>query len=595
MKMSAVLRQIGAVGWSRIFLVFIVVWLVILIFAALPMFTNHVLPGDTKTAERLARALVDLEALRKQNSELHELFRDINIGDLKSEEKEALKNFQARLTKADQAVNNFQENGYISQKVEPNIQYELMRRRITTNIQEFWSFVHNEVFKLQKQINDIAPEMASSFNHILSLGAEHKRSLLHDMNTLADVDGYTTWREKESNELSEMVQSRFQYLQNPPDCNSAKKLVCSLNKGCGYGCQLHHVVYCFMVAYGTERTLVLKSKGWKYHKAGWEEIFKPLSETCTDFSGDTSKSWPGTPDTQVLTLPIIDSISPRPPYLPLAIPEDLGSRLIRLHGDPTVWWTGQILKFLLRPQQKTTDLIQQAITSLGFKRPIVGVHVRRTDKVGTEAAFHSIDEYMAVVDEYYNQLELTSPVNQRRIYLATDDPKVLVDAKAKYPHYEILGDSSVSKTAAVSTRYSDSSLKGIILDIHMLAMSDYLVCTFSSQVCRVAYEIMQSFYPDAADKFRSLDDIYYYGGQSGHNRVAVLPHEPQRQGEISLIVGDLVGVAGNHWNGYSKGRNLRTNQIGLYPSFKVRDRIELAKYPTYSDADDIRTMKAHEA
>lgn len=36
------------------------------------------------------------------------------------------------------------------------------------------------------------------------------------------------------------------------------------------------------------------------------------------------------------------------------------------------------------------------------------------------------------------------------------------------------------------------------------------------KVCRVAYEIMQEFYPDASDRFRSLDDIYYFGGQAVH-------------------------------------------------------------------------------
>lgn len=38
---------------------------------------------------------------------------------------------------------------------------------------------------------------------------------------------------------------------------------------------------------------------------------------------------------------------------------------------------------------------------------------------------------------------------------------------------------------------------------------------------------------------------------------------------MTLKVGDQISVAGNHWDGYSKGRNLRTNQVGLYPSFKV--------------------------
>lgn len=117
---------------------------------------------------------------------------------------------------------------------------------------------------------------------------------------------------------------------------------------------------------------------------------------------------------------------------------------------------------------------------------------------------------MKAVDEYYNQLELKEKVDERRIYLATDDPKVITEARKKYPHYKILGDSAISKTATPSIRYSKTSLQGIILDIHMLSMSDFLVCTFSSHVCRLAYEIMQNYFSDASARFRSLDDIYYW-------------------------------------------------------------------------------------
>jgi glycoprotein 6-alpha-L-fucosyltransferase len=82
----------------------------------------------------------------------------------------------------------------------------------------------------------------------------------------------------------------------------------------------------------------------------------------------------------------------------------------------------------------------------------VGVHIRRTDKVGTEASFHSLDEYMQHVEEYYNQLEMIEKVDRRRIYLASDDPKVISEAKRSYPHYEVVGDPEVAKNAAVSTR-----------------------------------------------------------------------------------------------------------------------------------------------
>ena len=69
-------------------------------------------------------------------------------------------------------------------------------------------------------------------------------------------------------------------LQNPTDCENAKKLVCNLNKACGYGCQLHHLTYCFMVAFGTQRTLIIESNGWRYNSEGWDAVFLPASENC---------------------------------------------------------------------------------------------------------------------------------------------------------------------------------------------------------------------------------------------------------------------------------------------------------------------------
>ena len=125
-------------------------------------------------------------------------------------------------------------------------------------------------------------------------------------------------------------------------------------------------------------------------------------------------------------------------------------------------------------------------------------------------------------------------------------------------------------------RYSPDSAAGVILDVHFLSQCEYLVCTFSSQVCRLAYELMQVRFPDASWRFRSLDDVYYFGGQNGHNVKALFEHVPNKQnGEIELKVGDLVGLAGNHWNGYSKGKNMRTGEDGLFPSYKAQDVIQI--------------------
>ena len=57
--------------------------------------------------------------------------------------------------------------------------------------------------------------------------------------------------------------------------------------------------------------------------------------------------------------------------------------------------------------------------------------MRRTDKIFAEAAFHGIDEYMVHVEEWYEQLSLTETVEQKRVFIATDDPAVIKEAKEK--------------------------------------------------------------------------------------------------------------------------------------------------------------------
>lgn len=75
---------------------------------------------------------------------------------------------------------------------------------------------------------------------------------------------------------------------------------------------------------------------------------------------------------QVVELPIVDSLHPRPPYLPLAVPEDLADRLVQVHGDPAVWWVSQFVKYLIRPQPWLRKEIEEATKKLGFKHPVIG-------------------------------------------------------------------------------------------------------------------------------------------------------------------------------------------------------------------------------
>ena len=100
-------------------------------------------------------------------------------------------------------------------------------------------------------------------------------------------------------------------------------------------------------------------------------------------------------------------------------------------------------------------------------------------------------------------------------------------------------------------------------------------------MCRLAYELMQTMHGDASNRFTSLDDIYYFGGQLGHTQVARLDHKARDNAQLDLQKGDHIKVAGNHWNGYSMGNS--ASKRGLYPSFKVLEKLDLADFPVFDD------------
>lgn len=107
-----------------------------------------------------------------------------------------------------------------------------MRRRVRRNTEEMWNYVQSEIKKIKRSINPSESKLINQLNNMLEMTGEHKRSLLNDIQQMQEADGYEYWRQKESIALSELVQKRLQYLQNPEDCSTAQKLVCRLNKVC---------------------------------------------------------------------------------------------------------------------------------------------------------------------------------------------------------------------------------------------------------------------------------------------------------------------------------------------------------------------------
>ncbi|XP_052212208.1 alpha-(1,6)-fucosyltransferase-like [Dreissena polymorpha] len=314
-----------------------------------------------------------------------------------------------------------------------------------------------------------------------------EEKMKNDQSRLANaVDGDVDWRKREALRLTDLVQRRLDYLQNPSECDKAKKIICSPGKACGYGCRLHHVTYCLIMAYATQRTLILQSD-----------------------------------------------------FLPLAIPEDIADRLTRIHGDPSAWWVGQFVTYLTRLNAMMRKFLNETKEKLGFVNPIVGLHVRRTNKVGTEAQFHSIDKYMSYANEWFDIYQKQHPGVQKRVYLASDAPGVHHEAKQKgfplqvikhgcdaasvmvavrhipgcpsldhlqivslvllvwvpdhaahiqvsdtgrYPNYTFVSDNEVSRTAGLGDCFTNASLHGLILDIYLISRYRFIVCTFIKYV-----------------------------------------------------------------------------------------------------------------
>ena len=239
------------------------------------------------------------------------------------------------------------------------------RLKIRNGVKELWWHLQARL----KHLNESGVNVGSMFNDF----SHQVKTIRADLEKLEDHPVFATWKNKTAVQLGQLVQKRFHYLQNPKDCKTARKLICDLSKPCGYGCLIHHIGYCFIVAYATERTMILQSDTWYFaENKGWNSVFAPLSDTCTEAT-TAGEMWSAHNEHVLeVKMPIVEMLNPRPPQMPMAFPKDLSEKLLAFHEDPFVWWAGQVFKYILRPNKDLTKYINVKRAELGFKRPIVG-------------------------------------------------------------------------------------------------------------------------------------------------------------------------------------------------------------------------------
>lgn len=264
----------------------------------------------------------------------------------------------------------------------------------------------------------------------------------------------------------------------------------------------------------------------------------------------------------------------------MSVPSKIHPRLEKLFEEPAVWWIGQIERYLTRNNKQTQKIIDETTEKLKFEGPIVGVHVRRTDKF-PESVYYPLEDYMPFVKEFYDILEMTQKVGKRRVFLCSDDPKVIDEALTKYPNYEFIVNKETSKEANVPKIRWKSAI-GIMKDFQLLTKCDYVVCTLGSNICRRVYEMKVTQDFDTKSKIRSIDTRHFEFAELAKKFRSILRHTPRYSDEIATDIGDTLEIADHSdLNGVTKVKNIKTNEIGFVPSFKLEQIPELVDFPSF--------------
>ncbi|XP_049525168.1 alpha-(1,6)-fucosyltransferase [Dermacentor silvarum] len=397
---------------------------------------------------------------------------------------------------------------------------------------------------------------------------ERLRHLSAEMKTMAHETGILKRKRQALFQLKNKVRRAIDRNQNGGNCSRA--LVCRLSNPYGFSSAIHDVLWCLAQGVSQGRPVLVDSQPWHYAPSAWHEAFQPLSFTCPSRTEPRSQ-WPG------------ENLSANRAAL-LELPRDVADPLVELHGDPYAWWFGQLMAYIMRPSKRLLELISQAKRKLQFQSPIVGLHVRRTDKE-SEASFHESEEYMEHAEAFF---AAAGPHVPRRVFVATDEPDVFHELRHRFANYSFVGDEAASAAAREPrTRYSLRSLLPLARDVLLLSECDLVVCTLSSGVCRVVYELMQARRTDASAHLVSLDVDYFYAFVQFPARRVIYSHRPLHPKELWLREGDAVERLGDHsvigearrkkfLDGVSVGTLPGTVLTGLYPTYKAVPQLRVA-------------------
>ena len=390
-------------------------------------------------------------------------------------------------------LHNKVRTGKIGEKVLPRSHLNVKREdALRTKLESMTESVYSADNKLQ---SDLPPKIITS--------QPSQTNMKKDYVTLA--------------ELHNKIWKQIEILQEEGDCEKKKILYCQNSRAVsGLGSMIHRYGVCMQIAFGLGRTWFINQVVYEKF-GGLKRFLRPESKKCgylkekymhaKKYNLQERKNYIHNSNkfevNNTYKVMVYDLIAdfPHPNHIPTTIPFEIEQVLVRYNiHRPWVWFTSQFLGYLLHPfNANFTEKIKNISDTIHLTHPYVALHIRRGDKISSkEAAITKEITYFNEAEKYFN--EHFPNITQRTIYLASDQFSVRNNLIKLVPkNYKILARPSFRKDQKTKDRFSLESIETMFIDIYFLAHSDYTVCTYSSNIGRLIYELKQTMAPFMAD------------------------------------------------------------------------------------------------
>ena len=99
--------------------------------------------------------------------------------------------------------------------------------------------------------------------------------------------------------------------------------------------------------------------------SGWNSLFLPISSTCGTYASEkefhSATHWGEEGYEEALSVAVGSTkwTGPFPPDFSFpAVPQFLQENLEKVHDHPAAWWIGQIIKYIMRPNQRLKTILE---------------------------------------------------------------------------------------------------------------------------------------------------------------------------------------------------------------------------------------------